>query len=109
MCVGSTSSAPAPATGLFGARNGSTSTRLEPSDSSKVACPMKRISMLGPPSAVVQVALEEVHGPAPRLVRVLLVGRPQAIVIGEERVPGALVELERRLRPGVLKLGLERP
>src|SRR5215218_2880221 len=109
MCVGSTSSALIPAAGLLGARNGSTSTRLEPSDSSKVACPMKRISMLSPPSAVIQVPLEEVHRLAPRRVRVLRVVRAQAIVVGEERVPGTLVELERRLRSGLLKLGLERP
>src|SRR5688500_6032161 len=46
MCVASTSSALTGAVGLLGARNGSTSTRALPSESSKVAWPRKRISMV---------------------------------------------------------------
>src|SRR5215208_1235863 len=56
-----------------------------------------------------QVALEEVHRAVPGGLRVILVVGPEAIVRSEERMPGALVELERSVGASLLELGLERP
>src|SRR4051812_8521584 len=81
MCVGSTSSGPTAATGLP-PRNGSISTRVSPSVSSKQACPRKRMSIGPPRSVVVEFACElPADGDAHQ--------HPDPRLLGQERADGA--------------------